>query len=304
MTKKAIVITMGDPSGIGPEIISKALATETVAHGFDFIIVGIRTVFDTLPEFEKIKARKNICFVDEKNDEKAAFRCLKTAVELIKAGTAGALVTAPVSKENMVKAGFKFPGHTEYLCDVFGVKKYAMMLFHKRLRVVLTTTHVPLRDVFARLTVPSIVDKLELTSCSLREQFCIEQPRIAVCGLNPHAGENGLLGDEEETTIAPAIETFLKNNRLVPVTVDGPLAADTVFYRALAGAYDAVLCHYHDQGLIPLKTTGFNEGVNLTLGLPFVRTSPDHGTAFEIAGRGTADPRSMIAAIQVAKRLT
>lgn len=299
MSDKTIVITMGDPTGIGPEVICKALSRELVRRHHQFVIVGASSVFDKIPTFKKIKTKRNVNFVEVKP---SAFSALKTAVKLIKCGQAQALVTAPISKAHMFRSGFKFPGHTEYLCQEFSVKKYGMMLFHHKLRVTLTTIHVPLKKIFSKIDQQSILEKLELTSLCLRQHFQIKRPKIAVCGLNPHAGENGLLGREEREIILPAIKRFQKRKNFKDIQITGPVSADAVFHQALSGAYDAVLCHYHDQGLIPLKTTGFDEGVNLTLGLPFVRTSPDHGVAFDIAGRDVANPGSMVAAIEAAKR--
>lgn len=300
---------MGDPLGVGPEIIVKALANPAVRRGAEFTITGARSVFACVPGFSRLEKTPGIRFLDIAVGKsgvisplqagRMAIASLEAAVDLVKNGKAASLVTAPISKTHAAKAGFKFPDHTEYLSHAFKARRHAMMLFHPRLRVVLTTVHVALKDVFPLMTVKNIVEKLELTEEALKTRFGIKRPRIAVCGLNPHAGENGVLGTEEKRIIAPAISRFLTKSR--SVTVLGPEPADTVFYRALNGAFDAVLCHYHDQGLIALKSTGFADGVNMTLGLPFVRTSPDHGTAFDIAGRGIADPSSMIRAILAAK---
>lgn len=308
MSSPTIAVTMGDPRGIGPEIICKALSYHHVQQRVRFVIIGALSVFEKFPAFKKIITKKNISFLDASEGSRdipaaiLAYRSLQKATQLIQDKDAVGLVTAPISKTEMRRARFKFPGHTEYLCHEFGVKKYAMMLFHKRLRVVLTTIHVPLKQIFSQINSNNIIDKLELTTVCLRENFEIKRPRIAVCGLNPHAGEGGLLGAEEKSIIGPALKRFQRRKSAQGIQITGPVSADTVFHQALKGDYDAVLCHYHDQGLIPLKTTGFDEGVNLTLGLPFVRTSPDHGTAFDIAGRGVANPGSMIAAIEAAKQ--
>ena len=233
-----------------------------------------------------------------------AVAALNKSVDLVKNKTVQAIVTAPISKTHVQKAGFQFPGHTEFFCHAFKVKKFAMMLYHDRLKVVLCTIHVPLKKVFKLLNEDLVIEKLKLLSAELITKFKISEPRIAVCGLNPHAGENGLMGTEEQKIILPAIKKFKRTKLGRSVVIDGPVPSDTVFYNALKGGYDAVLCQYHDQALIPLKTTGFELGVNLTLGLPFVRTSPDHGTAFDIAGQGIADENSMLMALREAVFLT
>lgn len=304
-----IVLTLGDPLGIGAEVAVKALLKPQVRRAAVFTLVGSLQACRLVPGFERLLRCRGISFEDvggghfnkltPKMAGCIAVASLERAVALIRLRECDALVTAPISKEHAALAGFGFPGHTEFLCDAFGVKRHAMMLFHSRLRVVLTTIHVPLREVSRLVTKASVHEKLVLTTAALREHFGLRVPRIAVCGLNPHAGESGLIGDEEKRVIAPAVKKFRKKFPDVPV--DGPLSADGVFHKALSGGYDAVLCHYHDQGLIPLKATGFEEGVNMTLGLPFVRTSPDHGTAFDIAGKGVANPRSMVSAILAAK---
>ena len=305
-TIPVIAITMGDPLGIGPEIIVKALLRPTVRKGGVFRIYGDYQAFSpahlgkllSLPEIQFIQTSDG-GKITAKNSGMFAVQALEAAVFDIKAGDAQALVTAPISKDRVRAAGFPFPGHTEYLCEAFGVKKHAMMLFHPALRVVLSTIHVPLAKVPALITKSLILEKLTLTAEALRKSFGIKKPRMAVCGLNPHAGEGGLLGFEEQTIIQPAIRAYQKKD--VRCVVSGPHASDTVFHQALGGAYDAVLCHYHDQGLIPLKTTNFYRGVNTTLGLPFVRTSPDHGTAFDIAGKNVANAESLVCAIEAAK---
>lgn len=344
-TLRTILITMGDPLGIGPEVICKALSgllagrgmTQTLGSGatrhsvrsaaqsssrnIRFVIIGSRDAFEKVPTFARIARSGRVDFHDIDGSDKnrrgvwrsrksviparaaghLSFVALKLAVGLMRAGYANALVTGPISKENMAAAGFDFPGHTEYLCHEFGVQDFAMMLFHERLRVTLATIHVPLRSVPQLLTRTGIAQKITLTAQALLRDFEVRRPRIAVCGLNPHAGENGLIGDEENRIIAPAVRAAAR--RLGhKARVTGPLPADTVFHKALAGEFDAVICQYHDQGLIPLKATGFFTGVNMTLGLPFVRTSPDHGTAFNIVGKDLADPRSMRAAIEAAVR--
>lgn len=307
-----IVITMGDPQGIGPEVIVKSLLKLSLPAKVRVTVVGEVAAFAACVAYRKFLKLKNLDFVEtcgrarrwnELTAAEAAIDALEVGVDLVRYGKAQALVTAPISKDRVTRAGFPFPGHTEFLCHAFSVKKQAMMLFHDRLRVVLTTIHVPLKDVSRLVTRGEILEKLELTAAALIKQFALKRPRIAVCGLNPHAGENGLIGMEEKKMIVPALREFAKKSPK-SVTVIGPVSADTVFHDAIAGKYDAVLCHYHDQALIPLKTTGFYEGVNMTLGLPFVRTSPDHGTAFDMAGKNQANPQSMMAAIRAAINFT
>lgn len=307
-----IVITMGDPQGIGPEIICRSLLDSEITKGATFSVVGHRACFEAIPEFEQIKRKIEFFNIDGDGDFGSlnaqqsgamAAKTLEKAVALIKADPRKALVTAPICKEHMAASGFEFPGHTEYLCSQFSVNKYAMMLFHDKLRVVLSTIHIPYSKVSQSLSQAMILEKLQLLCMNLRDRFSINRPRVAVCGLNPHGGEAGLFGHEEQEIIAPAIKTIQGDKKFGFASVSGPHAPDTVFHFALQGNYDAVLCHYHDQGLIPIKTTGFDQGVNLTLGLPFIRTSPDHGTAFDIAGKQVANPNSMKAAITAAKRL-
>jgi len=229
-----------------------------------------------------------------KDSGKAQVLYIEKAIEDAKEGKIKAIVTLPINKESAKLGGFPFPGHTEFLAHSFGVKEYAMMLANEKLKVVLQTTHVALKDVPNLITEGKILSKLRLIDKSLRN------PRIAVAGLNPHAGENGLFGDEELKIIKPAVEKARKEG----INVTGPLPADTVFVRALKGEFDVVLCMYHDQGLIPIKLLGFGNSVNVTLGLPIIRTSVDHGTAYDIAGKGIANPESFKTAVKVAVELT
>jgi len=214
-----------------------------------------------------------------------------------------ALVTAPVNKEAIIRAGIPFSGQTELLSELAGVQRTTMMLLghddrNRWLRVALATTHVPLKRVSENLTRPKIEQSIELAAQACRD-LGLPRARVAVCGLNPHAGEGGAIGDEEHTTIGPAVEAARSRG----LDVVGPMSADALFYYVFRGDHDAVVAMYHDQGLVPLKMIGFESGVNWTLGLPFIRTSPDHGTAYDIAGQGKANPSSMIAAIQLAKQL-
>ena len=254
-----IGITLGDIAGIGPEVVHKALASGKLDRRFDYEVIG--------------SGRQAI--------EQGAERCLD--------GELAALVTGPITK----KTTAPWPGQTELLAHLSRTKKFAMLLCSDRLRVALVTTHAPLREVPGLITGRKIVEVVELTRAFCR-QLGVRRPRIAVAGLNPHAGEGGLFGDEERRVIVPAVKR---------ARATGPCSADTVFYRALHGEFDAVVAMYHDQGLAAFKLLAFDTGVNVTLGLPFVRTSPDHGTAPDIAGKNIARPDGMIAAINLAARL-
>jgi 4-hydroxythreonine-4-phosphate dehydrogenase len=229
---------------------------------------------------------------------RAAYGAIEQAVADARSGTVAAVVTAPISKEAFALAGYPWRGHTDLLAHLCGSVEVAMMFWSERLRVVLATVHIPLRDVPAALTHDRLRDVIALTAKSL-PSFGINTPKLAVCGLNPHAGENGLLGSEELSIITPAI-----NNAIgLGIDVSGPFPADTIFVRAARGEFDAVIACYHDQGLIPVKLMAFGRAVNVTLGLPIVRTSVDHGTAFDIAGQGVADEGSLVEAILLAARL-
>lgn len=274
---------MGDPTGIGPEVAAKALRDPRIRRAATWMIFG------------KISSRK----VSSRTAGKIAFAALKDAVFAIKSGICSALVTGPVSKKNLQVAGFRFPGQTEFLAEAFGIKRTVMLMAAEALKVSLVTIHHPLRKIFSLLTTGRIVETVAITERALRKDFLIRRPRIAVAGLNPHAGEKGIFGHEEKTIILPAIRRV----RRWGVDVSGPHPADSVFYEAHRGKYDAVISLYHDQGLGPFKTLFFREGVNVTLGLPIIRTSPDHGCAFDIAGRGIADPTSMKAAMTLAVTL-
>jgi 4-hydroxythreonine-4-phosphate dehydrogenase len=226
---------------------------------------------------------------------RAALAAIAEAVRLALAGRVDGIVTAPISKEAIRAAGSPFPGHTEMLASLTGARRHAMMLVGGPLRVSLATIHVPLAEVPSLITRQSVRRVIELTWDAVRS-FGLRRPKIAVCGLNPHAGEAGIMGDEERRVIAPAVRALAKRG----VPVSGPWPADTIFHRAARGEFAAVVAMYHDQGLGPLKTLAFDTGVNLTLGLPIIRTSVDHGTAFDIAGTGTASPESLLAAVELA----
>jgi len=300
-------ISLGDPAGIGPEIFLKSLSSLSY---FDAVF----TVFCSKTVLEFYAKRLGISFSDYPDNiilkdvygltvvasgkiyteaGKAQFEYLKAAVADLKKRNIDAIVTLPINKESIRLAGFNFPGHTEYFASEFKVKNFAMMLANSKLKVVLETIHIPLRDVSEKISTESIFKKILLVNRYFPDET------IAVAGLNPHAGEDGLFGSEEEKIIRPAIEKA----KAFGIDVCGPFPSDTVFNRAVLGEFGTVLCMYHDQGLIPVKLTGFNETVNITLGLPFVRTSVGHGTAYDIAGKGIADIGSFLQAINFAIEL-
>lgn len=312
-SKRRILITMGDPSGIGPEVTVKALSDLGISKLAHFQVIGDFFVIDKVRK--SLRAKTEISLLDLANVRttdfafgiqkpalgKASMEYVDKALEILKAGEAAALVTAPVNKSSIRSAGFKeFEGHTEYLAQMSGHEtEFAMMFVGEKLKITLVTRHIALKDVARSLTIDSIYRTIRITHEHLIKYFGIKNPKIAVAGLNPHAGDGGLFGDEEERVIIPAIRKTsvgIKN-------IYGPVSPDAVFYDALKGKFDAVVAMYHDQALAPFKTLYFNDGVNLTLGLPFIRTSPDHGTAFDIAGKGIADPTSMKEAIKLASRL-
>ncbi len=277
-----ILITLGDPAGIGPEVVAKALASGKLPAGIDFEILG--------------NAADGIPGQPDARSARSAFDALLLAADRLKSGTADAVVTGPVSKESLQSVGFIHPGQTEFFADAFGIENFGMLLTGDTLTVGLATIHEPLASIPALLTAEKIVRIGELTAGFLKQRG-LPHPRIAVAGLNPHAGENGTFGNEEETTIAPAIRAL---NQAGHGLFSGPAVPDAIFRDAALGNFDAVIAMYHDQGLIPLKLLDFDSAVNVTLGLPKPRTSPDHGTAFGIAGKGLANPSSMIAAIRLA----
>jgi 4-hydroxythreonine-4-phosphate dehydrogenase len=318
---------MGDPGGIGPEVVLKAIATRTLSAAIEPLLVGDRAVWEETARrlglhlrFSETQRRSSITVVTTSELEarhrvpgparnaasaavrgEAAYRAILEGVRLVQAGQAAALVTAPINKAHLNAASHDFPGHTELLAKLCGDVPVRMMMVGAQLRVVLVTTHVAIAQVPQRLNREGVLQTIVLTGWALRRQFGIAAPRLAVCGLNPHAGENGLFGDEEVRVIEPAVRAARRRG----LDVLGPLAADGIFAQAgNDGAYDAVVCMYHDQGLAPFKFVHFADGVNFTVGLPFVRTSPDHGTAFDVAGSGQADARSMAAALRLAAQLS
>jgi 4-hydroxythreonine-4-phosphate dehydrogenase len=317
-----LALTMGDPAGIGGELTLRAWRTlrrsgpcfvaiddpaRLAALSADIPITEIaspeaaRTVFaDALPVLPiKLAAAARPGHPDKAN-AKAVIASIERAASLCLQGAVSGMVTNPINKAALYDAGFAHPGHTEFLAELSGAHgKQIMMLVSPELRVVPVTVHASLRNSIAMLTTEAIVAAARTTATALQRDFRIAQPRLAIAGLNPHAGEQGALGDEETTIIGPAIATL----RAAGIDVSGPWPPDTMFTATARTRYDAAICMYHDQALIPLKTLDMDHGVNLTLGLPIVRTSPDHGTAYDIAGKGIANPASLIAAIELAALL-
>lgn len=317
-----IGITMGDPAGVGSEIILKAFADPAVRGVCSPFILGDYGLLERMARLLKLGtplvsvdspqegmkdgklpviALSNLKDVPQGKVSKKAGQAsglyIERGVALALEGKIDALVTAPINKTSFNLGGFKYPGHTEFLAKLTGTKDFAMMLMGERLRVVLVTTHCPISEVPSRLNLEEVLRIIRLADRSLRQYLRIERPRIALASLNPHAGEGGLFGKEEALILLPAAEAARKDD----IDITDPMPSDTLFYKAVkSGAYDVVICPYHDQGLIPLKMLHFDDGVNVTLGLPIIRTSPDHGTAFDIAGKGVASPESMKAAIRTA----
>ena len=284
--KPRIAITAGDPAGIGPEIAAKAAGDPRVREACEPVLYGP-------PAGERFEPG-----VLSAAAGRAAYDAICRAVEDAQAGTVQGVATAPVNKLAFARAGLEWKGHTDLLAHLTGSPQVAMMFWSEKLVVVLATVHIPLADVPRTLTRRVLDDVIDLTAASLPD-FGFAAPRIAVAGLNPHAGEEGLMGQEDEQVLRPAIEAARQRG----VGIDGPFPADTVFVRAVRGEFDAVIAGYHDQGLIPIKLLAFGSAVNVTIGLPIIRTSVDHGTAFDIAGKGVADPSSMIEAVLLAARL-
>jgi 4-hydroxythreonine-4-phosphate dehydrogenase len=318
---------MGDPAGIGPEIIVKAMGERTVFAQSRPVVLGDEGILSDAVRWLKapLKIKRiqepeegvfrrgilNLISLTDLSPEEvpmgvprsqggaAAYRYIERGVELAHRGGVDALVTAPISKEALHAAGYPFPGHTELLAQMTGSVDEVMMLAGPRLRVTLVTTHLPLRAVAAALSKERIKKVIEITAHGLTAYWGIRSPKLAVAGLNPHAGEGGIFGTEEQEVIIPAIEECRQRG----MSVFGPLPADSLFFYAASGRYDAVVSMYHDQGLIPLKLLHFRDGVNITLGLPIIRTSVDHGTGYDIAGQGKADPTSLINAILLAAKM-
>lgn len=327
LASRPLALTLGDPAGIGPDVTLLAFAARDSQAVPPFVFLGdssvletrartlglsipvasvetpaeaVRVFPDALPVLPIPVPAEITAGAPNAKAMSAVRRSIETAVSLVQSGDVNAVVTNPISKSHLYQAGFEFPGHTEYLAAlVEGVEQPphpVMMLAAGSFKVVPTTIHIPLKAVARVLSSELIIQTITITDRDLRRFFSLDRPRIAVSGLNPHAGEKGRLGKEEVDTIAPAIAAVRKAG----IDASGPYPADTMFHGGARGLYDAAICMYHDQALVPFKTLAFDEGVNVTLGLPFIRTSPDHGTAFDIAGTGMASPRSLIEALRLA----
>lgn len=314
---------MGDPGGVGPEVIVKALDSSEIRDCAPIIIGDARIMGEAIEllnlsiKLRILKSPKeakpsagliniiDVGMIKESGKNRptagsgrACVSYIKKAVDLALNGQVDGIVTAPISKEALKMAGFKWPGHTEMLAELTKTKDYTMMLVGGPLRVILVTIHTALKNVPALITKQRMMKTMRLAGKAC-DMLKIKKPKIAVAGLNPHAGEAGIFGDEEIKIIVPAIKSAVKEG----IPVSGPYPPDTIFYKAYKGDIDIIVCMYHDQGLIPLKMIAFDTGVNVTVGLPFVRTSPDHGTAYDIAWKGIAEPSSMIEAIKLAVKL-
>jgi len=320
-----IGITMGDPVGIGPELICRALLDPDIFHYCRPLVIGDAGIIESARRV--VHSGQALAVVDSPDagayepgridlysisnldpssiqwgsptalTGRSMIDYITTGIDMAMTGEIAALVTCPINKTAMKLAASRFHGHTELLAHRTGASRYAMMMAGQRLRVVLVTIHTPLRQVPAQLSQEGVWETIQITHRALKESFGIDRPQIAVAGLNPHAGEGDMFGDEESRVIAPAVLQAVAAG----MDVAGPFPPDTIFYHAVDGPYDAVVCMYHDQGLIPFKMIHFSDGVNTTLGLPIVRTSVDHGTAYDIAGKGVADHGSLTAAIALAR---
>ena len=288
-TRPRLAVTLGDVRGIGPEIVERALALDDVRALCDVVVVGPSGAGVAVQEAVGVWQPEHDAGRDAAQAGRLAGRAVERAVELAREGVVQGIVTAPLDKAALLAGGYEDPGHTEMLARLTG-SRVAMMLASERLRVVLATTHIPLRSVPRALTAEAIVAAAEVTGEYLKRWFGIAEPRIALCALNPHAGDGGRFGREDDELLAPAARR---------AGIAGPFPADTVFVRAMRGEFDVVIAPYHDVGMTAIKVASFGSAVNVTLGLPFPRTSPDHGTALDIAGRGVADPSSFIAALRL-----
>lgn len=289
-----LAVTLGDPRGIGPEVVARALGQAPL--GADIVLVGPDDQLERIPARSRIGVGPWGAKATDRTREAGllAARSIERAVWLARAHEVDGVVTGPVEKRALHLAGYAFPGVTELLSSLTGNTPTAMMLVTGTLRVVLVTTHLPLRDVPSRLTTDGVIAVGRITATALMRWWGMPAPRLALCALNPHAGEGGLFGDEDDRVLRPAAQQL---------GAAGPFPADTVFVRAMKGEFDAVLAPYHDVGMTAVKVAGFGRGVNVTLGMPFPRTAPDHGTAFDIVGTGRADPGSMRAALELAVTL-
>lgn len=322
---KKIAITMGEPGGIGPEVIIKALSRAEIRNSCEPVVIGNAEVIKdavrltglplkvrSISALSESKPAAGIIEVFEvtppssfkknvpsKNAGKAVVRYIKKAVDLAINNEVSAIVTAPISKESLKMAGYNWPGHTELLAELTDTKEFAMMFVSEKLKVILATIHTPLKNV-PKLIKENLVLKTIILAERGMKMLGVAEPRIAVAGLNPHAGEAGIMGDEEIKAIIPAI----KKARAMGLNISGPFPPDVIFHKAYNGDFDIVVCMYHDQGLIPFKMLAFETGVNMTVGLPIIRTSPDHGTAFDIAWQNKENPSSMIEAIKLAAKIS
>ncbi|MBI3805512.1 MAG: 4-hydroxythreonine-4-phosphate dehydrogenase PdxA [Nitrospirae bacterium] len=322
--KPVIAITMGDPCGIGPEVIVKGLQEKGLYDLCRRLVIGdARWMSEAAARFAPALSIRPITSLSEARFEegvvevldigekplaplehgkphpaaaRAALQAITRGAEMALRGEIDGITTAPINKEGMKAIGFAFPGHTEFLADLAKSEKFAMMMVGGGLKITLTTIHLALREAIATLQKEMILDALRLTDQSMKRDFGIETPRIAVTALNPHAGERGLFGDEEKREVVPAVETARREG----IDASGPYPADTLFYQLKIGRFDAAVSLFHDQALIPIKLLAFGNAVNVTIGLPFVRTSVDHGTAYDIAGKGIADPGSLKEALRLA----
>ncbi len=324
-----LAVTMGDAAGIGPEVIVKALSTPVVWRACRPIVIGSVPVLQRetrrlsssltvvplqadrgwaaisrgqVPVFDPLTAPLGRVRAGRpgKGPGAASVAFIKTAVQLAETGKVSGMVTAPINKESLHLAGYAYPGHTELLADLTGTKQVGMMLMGGPLKILFVTTHVALKDVPGALTTQRVFQAIRLAHHAMKDYFKVPRPRIGVAALNPHAGEHGLFGTEEQDCIAPAVRLA----RRAHIQATAPLPADTLFGAAVRGTYHVVVAMYHDQGLIPLKTVAFGRCVNLTVGLPIIRTSVDHGTAYDIVGQGKADPQSLVEAIKLASQLS
>jgi 4-hydroxythreonine-4-phosphate dehydrogenase len=330
MMAKPLALTLGEPAGIGPDIAIKAWLRRNELKLPPFYLLGNRdfltqrartlglqvkfadvdagvaaTAFpDALPVVATGVAATALPGHPDDSSAQAALASIRQAVNDVRAGRASAVVTNPIAKNILYRAGFRHPGHTEFLAELAAkdgqTPQPVMMLWSPVLAVVPVTIHLALREAIALLSTELIVTTARIVAASLKARFGVARPRLAVTGLNPHAGEDGSLGTEDRTIVAPAVEIL----RGEGIEATGPLPADTMFHDAARRTYDCAICMYHDQALIPVKTLAFDDAVNVTLGLPFIRTSPDHGTAFDIAGTGRANPASLIAALRLAARMS
>lgn len=307
INKPTAFITWGDPSGIGPEIVLKALRSPRLRSIRPIVIIGSGVILKKIERLTGISLPRDASFIDLHNVEergfrfgtispaygKASFEYVREAIRLLQKGKNGYLVTAPLQKESLQKEGFSWPGHTEMLKDLTHSKKVNMMFVGKHFRISLVTWHIGMKEISSALSKGKVLDAILFLHQALERYFAKNRPHLALCALNPHAGEGGLFGDEEKRILLPACRIAQGRG----IDIEGPLPADALFYQAYRKGYDGIVALYHDQGLIPFKMVERDTGVNVTLGLPFVRTSPDHGTAFDIAGKNRADPHSMIEAI-------